>query len=137
MCRRCSTCSCVGASKKDADRRSRSARDLGAALEAVRSSTDVPHATRSRWSAWPAAVLLAAAGVVAAVSSSGRQRPPAPGASGRPALAVGTFDDQSGDPKLAWLSVGLPRMLVTSLAQTPGLDVIGSERLRDGRLACQ
>src|SRR6185436_4524790 len=50
---------------------------------------------------------------------------------GRPAIAVGTFDDHTGDPKLAWLSDGLPRMLVTSLAQTPGLDVIGSERLRD------
>ena len=31
---------------------------------------------------------------------------------------------------MAWLAEGLPRMLVTSLAQTPGLDVIGSERLQ-------
>jgi tetratricopeptide (TPR) repeat protein len=39
------------------------------------------------------------------------------------------FDDRSGDLAHAWLSNGVPSMLVTSLAQTPGLDVIGTERL--------
>ena len=62
--------------------------------------------------------------------SRGWGRPPRPGASGRPALAVMPLDDHSGDPSVAWLAEGLPRMLVTSLAQTPGLDVIGSERLQ-------
>ena len=89
----------------------------------------LPQTTRSMWPAWSAAVLLAIAVVAAVVSLGGRQRPSGPGASGRPALAVGPFDDRSGNPKLAWLSDGLPRMFVTSLAQTPGLDVIGSERL--------
>jgi tetratricopeptide (TPR) repeat protein/TolB-like protein len=39
------------------------------------------------------------------------------------------FDDRSGDPANVWLSNGVPSMLVTSLAQTPGLDVIGTDRL--------
>jgi tetratricopeptide (TPR) repeat protein/TolB-like protein len=51
------------------------------------------------------------------------------GASGRPSLAVLPLDDRSSDPTMAWMSEGLPRMLATSLAQTPGVDVIGSERL--------
>jgi TolB-like protein/Flp pilus assembly protein TadD len=55
--------------------------------------------------------------------------PPRPGAAGRPALAVLPFDDRSGDPASAWLSAGVAGMLVTTLAQTPGLDVIGTERL--------
>jgi tetratricopeptide (TPR) repeat protein len=116
--------------EKNPDRRFQSTRALGAALEAVRrSATFVPRPNRPMWLAWSAAVLGVAAVVAALVFLGGRQGPPGPGASGRPSLAVGRFDDHTGDPKLAWLSDGLPRMLVTSLAQTPGLDMIGSERL--------
>ena len=50
-------------------------------------------------------------------------------ATGRQALAIMQFDDRSGDPADAWLSNGVPSMLVTALAQTPGLDVIGTDRL--------
>ena len=55
--------------------------------------------------------------------------PPGRGASGRPAIAVMNFDDHTGAPEIAWLSKGVPQMLNTALAETPGLDVIGSQRL--------
>jgi tetratricopeptide (TPR) repeat protein/predicted Ser/Thr protein kinase len=56
----------------------------------------------------------------------------APGrSSGRPALAVMAFDVMSGSPEVAWLGKGLPSLLVTGLAQTPDLEVIGTERLSD------
>jgi tetratricopeptide (TPR) repeat protein len=119
--------------EKAPERRFPSTRELAAALESVRhASIAVPPAARSMWPAWSAAVLLVAVLVAAVMLLSGPPGPPGPGASGRPALAVGSFDDHTGDPKLSWLSDGLPRMLVTSLAQTPGLDVIGNERLSEG-----
>ena len=51
------------------------------------------------------------------------------GASGRPAVAVLTFENPSGSSEVGWLARGLPSMLVTGLAQTPGLDVVGSQRI--------
>jgi tetratricopeptide (TPR) repeat protein len=48
---------------------------------------------------------------------------------GRPAVAVLPFEDRSGDDVDAWRPAGVASMFVTSLAQTPGLDVIGTERL--------
>ena len=74
-------------------------------------------------------MLFIAVTVITALTLTSWGQPPKPGASGRPALAVMPLDDRSGDPNVAWLLKGVPRLLVTSLAQTPGLDVIGSERL--------
>ena len=76
-----------------------------------------------------AAVLMAIGLVGAAWMGTNRRTPPRPGATGRPALAVMPFEDRTGDPAAGWLSTGVPSMIVTSLAQTPGLDVIGTERL--------
>jgi tetratricopeptide (TPR) repeat protein len=76
-----------------------------------------------------AAAVLAVVGFGAPVLMQQRHAPPRPGAAGRPALAVLAFENQSPDPGAAWLSSGVSSMLVTSLAQTPGLDVIGAERL--------
>jgi tetratricopeptide (TPR) repeat protein len=53
------------------------------------------------------------------------------GASGRPSIAVFRFEDHSGDQEIRWLSSGLPNMLLTGLAQTPGLDVVSSQRVDD------
>ena len=51
------------------------------------------------------------------------------GSSGRPSIAVLSFETPSASPDVAWLANGVPSMLVTGLAQTPGLDVISSERI--------
>ncbi|HEU4690160.1 MAG TPA: protein kinase, partial [Vicinamibacterales bacterium] len=98
-----------------------------AAAKSTQSSRTSPRASVS-YRVAAAVVLLAAAIAVGAIVQQ-RQGPPSPGAAGRPALAVLPFDDRSGDPASAWLSTGVASMLVTTLAQTPGLDVIGTERL--------
>jgi tetratricopeptide (TPR) repeat protein len=41
------------------------------------------------------------------------------------------FESLSGDEEVRWLSKGLPNMLVTDLAQTPGLDVVSSQRIHE------
>jgi tetratricopeptide (TPR) repeat protein len=115
---------------KDPADRLASAHDVGAALAAASPSGQTA-GTRPRANAWyrvAAATLLivAAIGAVVMLRWPG---PPRPGATGRPALAVLPFDDRSGDPASAWLSTGVASMLVTTLAQTPGLDVIGTERM--------
>jgi serine/threonine protein kinase/tetratricopeptide (TPR) repeat protein len=51
------------------------------------------------------------------------------GASGRPAIAVMPFENPVGGQDTAWLTSGMPGMLVTGLGQTQGLDVIGSQRI--------
>lgn len=106
---------------KDPAERFASAHDVIAALSAG--------AGRWRPSLIAAAAVLAAVAIGAPVFLQQRNTPPRPGATGRPALAVLPFENESADPRAAWLSTGVSSMLVTSLAQTPGLDVIGTERL--------
>ena len=111
---------------KDPSERFASAHDAAAALRTSAARGSARRRVRT--------AVFAAASVVAVVATAAlllprRQEPPPPGASGRPALAVLEFDNESGDPSAAWLSGGVSSMLVTSLAQTPGLDVIGAERL--------
>ncbi|MGH9460985.1 MAG: protein kinase domain-containing protein [Vicinamibacteria bacterium] len=53
------------------------------------------------------------------------------GASGRPAIAVMYFEDNTGSEEIRWLAKGLPNMLVTDLAQTPGLDVVSRQRIQE------
>jgi eukaryotic-like serine/threonine-protein kinase len=136
--------------EKDADRRYGSMRDVQAALESVQldlcevacaSGVDAgpERAAVSIVASWfavrwrgAAVAVIAGAVVVAAIFINRGDDPPGLGASGRPAIAVMPLDDRSGDPALAWLSEGVSSMLVTALAQTPGLDVIGTERLQAG-----
>ena len=40
-----------------------------------------------------------------------------------------TFENPSGAADAQWLTSGLPSMLLTGLGQTPGLDVVGSQRV--------
>ncbi|HEU4939452.1 MAG TPA: protein kinase [Vicinamibacterales bacterium] len=51
------------------------------------------------------------------------------GASGRPAIAVAAFENPGRTEEAAWLTTGLPGMLVTGLGQTPGVDVVSSQRI--------
>ena len=80
--------------------------------------------------AWAAAVALA---VVAFTSYRVLRRQDAPvavGASGRPAIAVMSFENAGGQ-QTRWLSQGVPSMLLTGLAQTRGLDIVSTQRLRE------
>jgi tetratricopeptide (TPR) repeat protein len=81
---------------------------------------------------WVAAALIALVGLAAGWLFFGRDMsPPGIGASGRPSVAVMYFESMSGDEEIRWLSRGLPNMLVTDLAQTPGLDVVSSQRIHE------
>ena len=51
--------------------------------------------------------------------------------SGRPSIAVLAFDTPGASSENAWLARGVPNMLVTGLAQTPGLDVVSTERVQE------
>jgi TolB-like protein len=107
-----------------------SANDVGAALTLNAASRQAAPPQRPAYLPYAVVVaLIVAAALAAALIVQRRQVAPAPGAAGRPALAVLPFEDRSADPAAKWLSTGIASMLVTSLAQTPGLDVIGTERL--------
>jgi TolB-like protein len=116
---------------KDPKDRFASAHDVSAAWAAASQSRQVVEKRPRPYASYAvaAAVFLLVAAIAAGVIGQRWQGPPRPGAAGRPALAVLPFDDRSGDPASAWLSTGVASMLVTTLAQTPGLDVIGTERL--------
>jgi TolB-like protein/tetratricopeptide (TPR) repeat protein len=85
--------------------------------------------TRSRMAVLGAAALLAA-GVFAAFLW--RRTPDAPAAaarSGKPAVAVLYFDNNTGDASLDWMRVGLTDMIVTDLSQSVDIEVLGTDRL--------
>jgi tetratricopeptide (TPR) repeat protein/TolB-like protein len=41
------------------------------------------------------------------------------------------FEDFTGSEELHWLTRGVPNMLLTDLAQTPGLDIVSSDRISE------
>jgi pentatricopeptide repeat protein len=49
--------------------------------------------------------------------------------SGKPSLAVLYFQNNTGSPQLDWLRTGLTDMVVTDLAQSPDIEVLGTDRL--------
>jgi DNA-binding winged helix-turn-helix (wHTH) protein/tetratricopeptide (TPR) repeat protein len=53
----------------------------------------------------------------------------APAPTDRPRLAVLYFENASDDPTLDWLRSALADMLVSGLAQSPALEVLGTDRL--------
>ncbi len=134
---------------KDPAERYQGMRDLVVDLRAVRESmggsdtvsrvsqsTAVaePAPTHRRPAVWAAAVVLAAViGAGTWLAMPGRSTSSA--ANGdipeRPAVAVLAFEVMSGGPEIAWLGKGLPSLLVTGLAQTPDLEVVGNERLAE------
>jgi eukaryotic-like serine/threonine-protein kinase len=106
-----------------------------ATVEAVPSVSPQPVAIRPsvfvrRWQygvAWLLAILLAY-GSYRMLRSD--EAPVAVGASGRPAIAVMNFENAGGQDA-QWLSQGIPRMLLTGLAQMRGVDIVSTQRLRE------
>jgi tetratricopeptide (TPR) repeat protein len=76
---------------------------------------------------WPALLVVAVLAAIALVP----RWPYRSGQAGavRPNIAVLYFENNSGDPSLDWLRVALTDMLVTDLSQSPGLEVLGTDRL--------
>jgi TolB-like protein/tetratricopeptide (TPR) repeat protein len=114
---------------KDPAARFDSAHDVAAALMPVTVASQTTSPRARTYMTYGAAIAMVIAAVAAVLTVQRREAPPGPGPAGRQALAIMPFDDRSNDPANAWLSNGVPSMLVTSLAQTPGLDVIGTDRL--------
>ena len=113
---------------KDPSERVDSAHDVAAALTSIAAAAPAAPPRRT-YLTYGVAISLVVAAIAMGLIVQRRQAPPGPGPSGRPALAIMPFEDRSGDPAQAWLSNGVASMLVTSLAETPGLDVIGTDRL--------
>ncbi|MGQ0735529.1 MAG: protein kinase domain-containing protein [Acidobacteriota bacterium] len=134
---------------KDAGGRYQSMRDVAVDLREVRESlTSGETAARrsgavapvpaGRWRIDRRTAIVA--GIVSAIVLAAavwmlRPSSPSPAAAGsaadRPSVAVMTFEVITGGPDVAWLAKGLPSMLLTGLAQTPELEVVGTERLSD------
>jgi eukaryotic-like serine/threonine-protein kinase len=75
---------------------------------------------------------VAAVAILAAAGVAWFKLSPPNGAavrSGRMALAVFYFENNSGNAQLDWLRSGLTDLLVTDLSQSPDIDVLGTDRL--------
>ena len=135
---------------KDPGRRYQSATDLRVELESLKEeiatselrqsamSIEPPPPERGPMGQW----LAGAAAVIAVVAMAAVFGPglmgggdaSAPSASpvaadATPSLAVLYFENLSNDENLDWLRTGLTDMLVTDLAQSPNLRVLGTDRL--------
>jgi eukaryotic-like serine/threonine-protein kinase len=114
---------------KDPAERFDSAHDVAAALIPVSAAFPATSPRPRAYVTYVVAIALVVAAIATPLIVRRRQEPPGAGPGGRQALAIMPFEDRSGEPANAWLSNGVSSMLVTSLAQTPGLDVIGTDRL--------
>ena len=117
--------------EKNPNQRFQTARDL---LFGLQSQLVSSGADRRRPMVWvlSALAVLAASGLLVSFLMKDRSvGGTAIGAAGRPAVAVMSFDNPSGAADIAWLTDGIPSMLVTGLAQTKGLDVISNSRLEE------
>ncbi len=132
------------ATAKDADDRYQGVRDLIVDLRAVRrmlESTETPAAAlpasaspsrfgrlgRSRAILYTVVALALATGAFLAWRA--RTPPPAVAPSGKPAVAVLYFENNTGDASLDWMRTGLTDMLVTDLSQSTEFEVVGTDRL--------
>jgi tetratricopeptide (TPR) repeat protein/tRNA A-37 threonylcarbamoyl transferase component Bud32 len=124
---------------KDPTQRYQTMKDLAVDLrevrEAIGSTTRVaaaaPVDSKPGWKKWAVAgaIVLVIAGLLGFSLLRREREAPGIGATGRPAIAVMYFEDHTGVEEIRWLSKGLPDMLLTGLAQTPGLDVVSSQRI--------
>ena len=120
--------------EKAPESRFQSAEELVQAFEEARTAADAS-SRRSR-AAWP--ILITAAVVTTLTVAAAFMLPAAPpvgtvapGPSGRPAVAVMNFVNTAGTEDAAWLSTGIQSMLLTGLAQTPGLDIVSPQRVHE------
>jgi tetratricopeptide (TPR) repeat protein/TolB-like protein len=132
---------------KEADERYQGMKDIVVDLRAARRrlesasgsgvSTSMPPAS-ARVPAVPRPgrlpmVAAAAAAIVALAAGvwwwMGRRSPEVSSPSGRPAVAVLYFDNNTGDASLDWIRTGLTDMMVTDLSQSPNIEVLGTDRL--------
>ena len=70
-----------------------------------------------------------AAVVVAIIWLTGRRPQPLVSPSGKPAVAVLYFENNTGDASLDWMRTGLTDMMVTDLSQSTDIEVLGTDRL--------
>ena len=118
--------------EKDPRARYQHAGEVRSAVETV-----VRPADRKRWSrrsVLAALVLLIVILAGAAVTFRWTQPAEASlaiGRAGRPAIAVMNFENVAGTDDVAWMSRGVPNMLLTGLAQTRGLDIVSGQRLHE------
>jgi tetratricopeptide (TPR) repeat protein len=124
---------------KDPNDRYQSMRDLAIDIRDLREGmttsasipvVPTPAAAKLPWK-WAAVVAVGVALALAGFLLLRDRGPAGIGASGRPSVAVMYFESMSGDEEIRWLSRGLPNMLLTDLAQTPGLDVVSSQRIHE------
>jgi len=130
--------------EKKADRRYQSADALRDDLRTLRRQVDFSQSTgslpltrpqkrRRAILAWSAALLLLVSGVLLYPVLMNRDESgvgvPVRPETGKPSIAVMYFQNLSRDPDLDWLRVGLADMLVTSLAQFEGIEVLSTDRL--------
>jgi non-specific serine/threonine protein kinase len=106
------------------------ASDLRTFREELGSAARPPVAPRAGRLLQYATLALIVLGLAGAAAYLGREHhQPGIGSAGRPAIAVMYFEDNTGSEEIRWLSNGLPNMLLTDLAQTPGLDVVSRQRI--------
>jgi tetratricopeptide (TPR) repeat protein/TolB-like protein/predicted Ser/Thr protein kinase len=135
------------ATEKDPEDRFQGMKDLIVDLRAARrrlesaptsvvtpvSGPRVSPATRRGGRAGVALAAVLALAVVAAAAVwwwvGRRSSGPAVNPSGKPAVAVLYFENNTGDPSLDWMRTGLTDMLVTDLSQSAEFEVLGTDRL--------
>ena len=107
-------------------------------VQAIEEATSGANASSQRsWAALP--ILIAAAVVTTTlIITAALKLPTAPavgtvalGPSGRPGIAVMNFVNTTSTDDTAWLSTGIQSMLLTGLAQTPGLDIVSQQRVQE------
>jgi len=121
---------------KDPDERYQGMKDVVVDLRAARrrlesSGQVLPQAPPARARTWrlPASAALVLIAVAGALWWAGRDDEAAVPVSGKPALAVLYFENNTGDPALDWMRTGLTDMLVNDLSQSGGYEVVGTDRL--------
>ena len=112
--------------------RSRARRRCRGRSEPARESATARWRRRPVWIGTAVVAAAIAAAILWPVRRGSEPPPTAPGgATARPAVAVVAFEVIGASPDVTWLGKGLPSMLITGLAQTPDIEVVGNERLGD------
>jgi tetratricopeptide (TPR) repeat protein/TolB-like protein/predicted Ser/Thr protein kinase len=92
-------------------------------------ATSLPVRRRPRRVVWAAAAVTVLAVAAAALWWAGRTKPSSAAASGKRAVAVLYFENNTGDQTLDWMRTGLTDMLVTDLSQSSDIEVVGTDRV--------